>query len=105
MLLLATDTSDKPARRRAVERSYTVVLNVGDNLRDFDEEFRCRKLDANTPEELERAIRVRKESTDKHRAAWGDKWIVLPNPAYGEWSKPLGRGRADLDRLAASVPN
>lgn len=99
LLLLSSETSDKTARRREVEKDYSVALYVGDNLRDFDEAFRCRKLDKKTPEELEAAIRERKETTDKHRDAWGKKWIILPNPAYGEWMKPLGQGRSDLDRL------
>lgn len=99
LLKLSTDTSDKTARRRAVEQAYTVVLCIGDNLRDFDEVFRCRKLDTKTPEELDGAIRARKEAVDKQRAAWGEKWIILPNPAYGEWTRPLGQGKADLDRL------
>lgn len=99
LLLLSSETSDKTARRREVEKEYSVALCVGDNLRDFDEAFRCRKLEKKTPEELEAAIRERKETTDKHRDAWGKKWIILPNPAYGEWMKPLGQGRSDLDRL------
>ncbi len=104
LLKLSTDTSDKTKRRQEVEREYTVVLYVGDNLRDFDEAFRCRKLDKKRPEEITQAIQERKDATDMHRDAWGDKWIVLPNPAYGEWMKPLGQGRADLDRLAPPIP-
>src|SRR5262249_59466627 len=91
-------------RRQEVEKEYTVLLYVGDNLRDFDERFRCRKLDPKAaPEELEQAIRERKDEVDRTRAAWGEKWIVLPNPAYGEWMKPLGQGRKDLDRLAPAA--
>lgn len=105
LLKLSTETSDKTARRAEAEKEYTVVLNIGDNLRDFDEAFRCRKLETKSPEELELAIRERKETADKHRAAWGEKWIILPNPAYGEWTKPLGLGRADLDRLVPPTPS
>lgn len=32
----------------------------------------------------------------------GKHWIVLPNPAYGEWTKALGRGKVDLERLSMS---
>jgi predicted secreted acid phosphatase len=69
-------------------------------LRDFDETLSCRKLDKKTPDELQQAIQDRKDLADKHGDDWGKKWIILPNPAYGEWMKPLGRGRSDLDRLA-----
>lgn len=98
-LLLSDKTSDKTERRKQVEGKYSVALYLGDNLRDFDEVFRSRKLDKPTPEDLETAIRERKETTDKYRDVWGKKWIVIPNPAYGEWTKPLGQGKADLDRL------
>lgn len=104
LLKLNTGSSDKTARRQEAERDYTVLLYVGDNLRDFDEALRCSRIENETPEELERAIRARKDAVDKQRAVWGEKWIVLPNPAYGEWMKPLGRGRSDLDRLAPPAP-
>lgn len=105
LLKLSTGTSDKTARRQEAEREYTVLLYIGDNLRDFDDALRCSKIEEETPpEELERAIKARKEAVDKQKAIWGEKWIILPNPAYGEWTKPLGRGRSDLDRLAPPAP-
>src|SRR5262245_22240815 len=39
-LKLKTKTSDKSARRKEVEAEHTVLLFVGDNLRDFDEQFK-----------------------------------------------------------------
>lgn len=100
LLQLATDTSDKTQRRELIAKDFNVLLVIGDNLRDFDECFRCRKLESKTPEELDQAIRERKEAVEKHRQMWGDRWIIIPNPVYGEWTKPLGLGRKDLDRLA-----
>lgn len=99
-LKLATDTSDKTARRAEAERDYTVVLHVGDNLRDFDEAFRAPALpaDADTAT-LTAAIQRRKELVDAHAQEWGDRWIVIPNPLYGEWMKPLDRGLRDVDQL------
>ena len=102
-LRLSTTTSDKTDRRAEVERDYAVLLLVGDNLRDFDEQFRAATLSEKTPEAVEAAIRGRKERVDATRAAWGDRWVIIPNPAYGEWTRPLGMGRADLDRLAPSM--
>jgi 5'-nucleotidase (lipoprotein e(P4) family) len=100
LLKLSTGPSDKTARRQEAQNDYKVLLYVGDNLRDFDEAFRCSKIEEATPaEELERAIKARKEAVDKDPTVWGREWIILPNPAYGEWTKPLGRGQKDYDRL------
>jgi 5'-nucleotidase (lipoprotein e(P4) family) len=101
-LKLSTTTSDKTARRQQIEETEksSIVLLVGDNLRDFDERFRSAKLDATaTPEQLDRAIEGRQAEVDKTRDQWGTRWIVLPNPAYGEWTKPLGRGVQDIERM------
>src|SRR5262245_21662793 len=46
-LMLAKDEdkgTDKTPRRGDAERQYTVLLYVGDNLRDFDEKFICPKF-------------------------------------------------------------
>lgn len=104
-LKLASDAtgSNKTSRRAEAEKQYHVLFHVGDNLRDFDERFRCAKFVCGTPAELEAAIQGRKEQVDKDLAIWGKTWIILPNPAYGEWTKPLGRGPADLDRLAPTI--
>jgi acid phosphatase len=102
-LATAATGSNKTSRRQEVEKDYTVVLLIGDNLRDFDDQFRCGNLGGKTSAELEAAIRERKDKVDAQRAAWGDRWIILPNPAYGEWTKPLGLGKRDLDRLVPQV--
>jgi 5'-nucleotidase (lipoprotein e(P4) family) len=102
-LKLATNTSDKTERRKETERDFNVLLYVGDNLRDFDEKFRCRKLESRSSEELEKAIKERSDKVDETRMEWGRKWIILPNTAYGEWMKPLGSGKADLERLVPAV--
>lgn len=108
-LKLKTKTSDKSGRRKEVEAEHTVLLYVGDNLLDFDEQFRCsvnNTGDRKTtdPAKLAAAIKDRKEKLDRSREKWGMDWIILPNPAYGEWTKPLGLGKKDLDQLVPSVP-
>jgi predicted secreted acid phosphatase len=50
---------------------------LGDNLNDFTSLFEKKSI-------AERFI-----ETDKVQAAWGDKFIVLPNNAYGEWESAI----------------
>jgi acid phosphatase len=89
-LLLASKTSDKTERRAKAREAFDVLLLVGDNLRDFDETFKYDPQDG---------IAGRKEAVDGLRDKFGAEWIILPNPAYGEWQKPLGRGAADVELL------
>ena len=72
-LLLRTDTSNKQPRRDIVEKDYEVVLLMGDNLNDFLHIF------------AEKSVKERFAETDKLKEVWGKKFIVLPNPMYGEW--------------------
>jgi acid phosphatase len=102
---LLTNSSDKTGRRDDVAREYTVLLLVGDNLRDFDEVFRYAAPQQLSDESIQLAIDARKDAVDQHREEWGDKWIILPNPSYGEWTKALGQGEADLDRLVPEHGN
>lgn len=95
-LLCSTTTSDKTERRKAVEAKHTVVLYVGDNLRDFDDKFRSTATLKSTDEEIKASILKRKQQVDADAALFGSKWIILPNPAYGEWAKVLG-GPRDLE--------
>ena len=98
------EDDNKSSRFQEAANQYTVLLHVGDNLRDFDDNLRCAKLANDAPgAELDRAIKERKDAVDKIRANWGEGWIILPNPAYGEWTKPLGRGVADFDRLVRPI--
>jgi 5'-nucleotidase (lipoprotein e(P4) family) len=101
-LKLSTTTSDKTSRRQEIESrdNGRILLLIGDNLRDFDEAFRFPPIaeDA-TPTGVAAMIEARKQVVDDHAARWGNRWIVLPNPAYGEWAKPLGRGKGDMAQL------
>ena len=36
---------------------------------------------------------------DLTESSFGERWIILPNPTYGEWTKTLGLGDRDFDRL------
>lgn len=106
------DSSNKTARIRQAERDCgcKVLLFVGDNLRDFDETLASDKLGFGkvndlADEKLGGVIETRKDAVDKSKDNFGKNWIVLPNPSYGDWKAPLGRGRKDFDRLtSASFP-
>ena len=84
-LLLKDTASDKTARRQAVEQKYRVLLLVGDNLRDFAEEFVAPKVQ--TGAERMKAMEDRASKVDKQRYRWGTDWFILPNPVYGEWQR------------------
>jgi acid phosphatase len=110
-LLGAEETSDKTARRADAERRYTVLLYLGDNLRDFHEgDFRS-TIDnsrpgkgSDDPAKLREAIEKRAFAVDRCIDLFGREWIILPNPAYGEWAKVAGRGEKDKDLLVGQPP-
>jgi 5'-nucleotidase (lipoprotein e(P4) family) len=70
--------SAKGTRRAFVAKSYRVLLNVGDNLGDFVDEYRGTETE-------------RLKVMEQHRERWGREWIVIANPAYGSFeSAPFG---------------
>lgn len=78
-LLLMGDDWSKEERRLKVLRDYDIVLLVGDNLSDFHKMFD--KIDA----------KKRVDLVNENRQLFGDKFIVLPNPLYGDWERSLPR--------------
>ncbi len=76
MLFLSTQSTKEP-RRLQVAKDYTIIMLLGDNLNDFADAFE------------NKAIKERKEEVDKFRTEWGTKFIVLPNPMYGEWENVI----------------
>lgn len=76
-LYLKSNTSSKEVRRNIVEKQYNVILLVGDNLSDFDQVFE------------DRSVNFGYNSVDSLRLEFGKKFIILPNPIYGDWLKPL----------------
>lgn len=73
-LLLKGQSSSKEARRQQVLANYNIVLLCGDNLPDFDAQY------DNHPSEDSRTA-----TTQKLKQQFGSKYIVLPNPSYGDW--------------------
>jgi len=70
-------TSSKGPRRQSVRSRYRVVLLVGDNLNDFNDDF------------AGKSIADRKAQVDRERAEFGTQFIVLPNPMYGDWESAV----------------
>jgi 5'-nucleotidase (lipoprotein e(P4) family) len=86
-LILLTDEVSKESRRKAIEKNHNVILLLGDNLIDFSKEFDS--LDA---EERKRQVELMKNRI-------GNKFIVFPNPMYGNWEEALNKGKVPgIDR-------
>jgi 5'-nucleotidase (lipoprotein e(P4) family) len=77
-LMLKIGSSSKESRRLQVLNQYNIVLLCGDNLADFD------KLYDNHPTANSRNI-----VTNQLTQQFGSKYIVLPNPSYGDWEGAL----------------
>jgi len=76
-VILKTTTSDKTERRNELLKKYDIILYLGDNLRDFDEVFGGRGSDSGFG------------ITEENKETFGTKFIVFPNPMYGEWEKGI----------------
>ena len=71
--LLRTGSSSKHIRREKVRKSYHVVMYIGDNLSDLNHLFD------------HQGTKRRNFVADSLRNDFGNKYIVLPNPVYGDW--------------------
>ncbi len=76
-LLLRSDESNKESRRAEVSKTHRIVLLLGDNLNDFTDLY-----EGTLPIE-------RRQITDSLRGEFGRRFIVLPNPMYGDWESAL----------------
>ncbi|HEY3579540.1 MAG TPA: 5'-nucleotidase, lipoprotein e(P4) family [Pyrinomonadaceae bacterium] len=88
VMIRENGSASKEARREKVRARYRIVMLVGDNLNDFNDDFSGK------------SIADRKAQVDRERASFGSEYIVIPNPMYGDWesavygNKPL----SDSDR-------
>ncbi|MCS6874680.1 MAG: 5'-nucleotidase, lipoprotein e(P4) family [Pyrinomonadaceae bacterium] len=76
-VILRQQESSKESRRRMVASKYRVVVLLGDNLNDFAQQFE------------KKSVEDRFAETDKIRQVWGERFIVLPNPMYGDWENAI----------------
>ncbi len=72
-MLLKESTSSKVARRAMIEKDYEIILLVGDNLADHSGLYEKRGPDNGF------------SAVDADRKLFGTRYIVLPNPMYGNW--------------------
>ncbi|TSD67911.1 5'-nucleotidase, lipoprotein e(P4) family [Inquilinus sp. KBS0705] len=77
-LQLKQATSSKEGRRQNVLKTHNIVLLCGDNLPDFD------MLYDNHPTE-----QSRRSVTDQLKKEFGSRYIVIPNPSYGDFEGAL----------------
>jgi 5'-nucleotidase (lipoprotein e(P4) family) len=72
-VLVSTGSSNKQARFDQVTKDFNVVLYAGDNAND---------LPLGT---YGKAMKDRNALVDQAKDQFGTKFIVLPNPVYGDW--------------------
>lgn len=77
LLLLQHGDNGKESRRRYIESHYKVVLLMGDSLYDFSTVFDAKSIGG------------RFKATDMNYQKFGNEFIILPNPVYGDWETPL----------------
>jgi 5'-nucleotidase (lipoprotein e(P4) family) len=76
-LIMSQGSSSKESRRLAIEKNYNVALLLGDNLGDFSALF-----DHKTSAE-------RTANVLNNKDEFGKRFIVLPNPNYGDWENAM----------------
>jgi 5'-nucleotidase (lipoprotein e(P4) family) len=81
LLLKGEKENGKESRRRKIAAEYDIILLCGDNLGDFYFVFDDRMQN--------QAI----DSVLKYKAEFGKRFIVFPNPMYGDWEKPIYNSR------------
>jgi 5'-nucleotidase (lipoprotein e(P4) family) len=72
-VFLKTDSSDKQERRDKVLEEHEVLLYMGDNLSDFSALFDNQNTEN------------RNNAASELRNDFGSKYIIFPNPMYGDW--------------------
>jgi len=77
-LFLKNGNSSKEERRQEVLKTHEILLLCGDNLPDFDMLY-----DNHPTEENRTAI------TQKLQKEFGSRYIVIPNPSYGDFEGAL----------------
>jgi len=77
-------TASKEVRRDKVRLHYWIAMLVGDNLNDFSDSFSGK------------SVEDRKAEVDRERSQFGSRFIVVPNPMYGDWENAVNNNRSNL---------
>jgi len=76
-LITKNGTSSKEIRRQQISQNHEIVMLIGDNLADFSSLFDKKSM-------IDRDI-----NTNLSQREFGTKFIVIPNPNYGDWEGAL----------------
>ena len=76
-LLLRSKESSKEERKQSILLTHTIVLFIGDNLNDMNNLFEKKNPDD------------RMNVVNSFATEFGNRFIVLPNPVYGDWESSL----------------
>ncbi len=71
------NTSSKEERRQNIAATHSIVMLLGDNLGDFSFLFDKKNLND------------REQNVNSVAGEFGKRFIVLPNPEYGDWESSL----------------
>ena len=88
------ESSDKGARREIVAENYRILLLIGDNLGDFASGF------------TNASMTVRDSLINVYKNYFGEKWISLANPIYGDWEGAIynyNYGLSDEEKLNIKI--
>jgi len=88
-IVIRENAASKEPRRQKLSETHEIVLLMGDNLADFSAAF-------DKKDEVSRL-----GATLDNAAQFGRKFIVLPNPVYGDWEAAIlsgNYGRTDAQR-------
>ena len=86
-VLLRGDSRSKSERRNSISDGHEVIMLIGDNLSDFNDEFEVKISEE------------RISYTNEMRDNFGTKLIVLPNPNYGDWESNGLFGGESFDNI------
>ncbi|OFX17178.1 MAG: 5'-nucleotidase, lipoprotein e(P4) family [Bacteroidetes bacterium GWA2_31_9] len=76
-MIFKTTENSKKMRRDSLKTEYEFLLLIGDNLTDFNELYENRDS------------KLGIDFVDSNKADFGDIFIMLPNPMYGEWETAI----------------
>jgi len=78
-LLLKQGSSSKIERRAIIEKNYDILLLIGDNLADHSGAYE------------KRGPGLGFDTVEADKELFGTRYIVLPNPMYGNWLNEIMR--------------